>query len=72
MDTSQPRQIGRAEPVRVWDGSWWPATVVDHQYGGGLLIVRLENGVTFPVQRARLQLRDPARRGTDKPRRPCG
>jgi hypothetical protein len=34
--------------------------------------VRLENGVTVPAQKARLQLRDPALHGADKPRRPCG
>jgi hypothetical protein len=39
---------------------------------GGFLIVRLENGVTVPAQKASLQLRDPALHGADKPRGPCG
>jgi hypothetical protein len=69
MDASQVRQITRAAPVWVWDGNWWPAVVADTERGG-FLIVRLENGVTVPAQKAR-QLRDPALRGADKPRRPC-
>ena len=71
MDASHVRQITRAAPVWVWDGNWWPAVVADAERGG-FLIVRLENGVTVPAQRARLQLRDPALHGADKPRRPCG
>jgi hypothetical protein len=69
MDTSQ---IKRAAPVWVWDGYWWPAVVADAKRGNGSLIVRLENGVTVPVQKARLQPRDPTLGGHDKPRRPCG
>ena len=46
-----------------------PAVVADAERGG-FLIVRLENGVTVPAQKARLQLRDPALHGADKPRRP--
>jgi hypothetical protein len=58
MDASQVKQITRAAPVWVWDGNWWPAVVADAERGG-FLIVRLENGVTVPAQKARLQLRDP-------------
>ncbi len=72
MDASQAKQIKRAAPVWVWDGGWWPAIVADAERGGEFLIVRLENGVTLPVQRSRLQPRDPALCGTDKPRGPCG
>jgi len=68
MDASQAKQIKRAAPVWVWDGSWWPAIVADAECGG-FLIVRLESGVTLPVQRARLQPRDPALGGADKPLR---
>jgi hypothetical protein len=57
--------------VWVWDGNWWPAVVADAERGG-FLIVRLENGVTVPAQKASLQLRDPALHGADKPRGPCG
>jgi hypothetical protein len=71
MDASQIRQITRAAPVWVWDGNWWPAVVADAERGG-FLIVRLENGVTVPAQKASLQLRDPALHGADKPRGPCG
>ena len=72
MEASQAKQIKRAAPVWVWDGHWWPAVVDDARRGDGLLIVRLENGVTVPVRRARLQPRDPMLHGGDKPRRPCG
>ncbi len=72
MDASQAKQIKRAAPVWVWDGYWWPAVVADAERGGGVLIVRLENGITVPVQRARLQPRDPTLHGDDKPRRPSG
>jgi hypothetical protein len=64
----QAEQIKRAAPVWVWDGQWWPAVVADAKHGGGF--VRPENGVTVPVQRARLQSRDPKLHGRDKPRRP--
>jgi hypothetical protein len=53
---AQAEQIKRAAPVWIWDGHWWPAVVADATRGGELLIVRLENGVTVPVRRARLQL----------------
>ena len=72
MDGPQAKQIMRAAPVWVWDGHWWPAVVADAKRRGGLLIVRLENGVTVPVQRARLQPRDPMLRGDDKPRHHWG
>jgi hypothetical protein len=72
MDAPQAKQIMRAAPVWVWDGHWWPAVVADAKRRGGLLIVRLENGVTVPVRRARLQPRDPMLHGGDKPRRPWG
>jgi hypothetical protein len=72
MDAQQAKQIKRAAPVWVWDGHWWPAVVADAKRGDELLIVRLENGVTVPVRRARLQPRDPMLNGGDKPRRPCG
>ena len=72
MDASQAKQIKRLAPVWVWDGYWWPAVVANAKHDGGFLIVRLENGVTVPVQRARLQPRDPTLHGDDKPRRPCG
>ena len=72
MDGLQAKQIMRATPVGVWDGHWWPAVVADAKRRGGLLIVRLENGVTVPVRRARLQPRDPMLHGGDKPRRPWG
>jgi hypothetical protein len=72
MDASQARQITRAAPVWVWDGYLWPAIVANAEHGGGFLMVRLENGVTVPVQRARLQPRDPMLHGHDKLRRPCG
>jgi hypothetical protein len=71
MDASEAKQVKRAAPVWVWDGYWWPAVVADAKRGGGFLIVRLENGVTVPVQRTRLYPRDPGLRGHDKPRRPC-
>ena len=71
MDASQAKQIERTAPVWVWDGHWWPAVVTDAGPGGGYLIVRLGNGVTMPVPMARLQCRDPALRGADKPRRLC-
>lgn len=72
MDASRTKQIGCGDPVWVWDGGWWPATVVDPERGGGLLIVRLENGVTVPVRSTRLRPRDPALRGADRPRGPYG
>jgi hypothetical protein len=72
MDASQAKQIKRAAPVWVWDGSWWAAVVADAERSGGFLIVRLENGVTVPVLGARLQPRDPTLHGDDKPPRPCG
>jgi hypothetical protein len=72
MEASQTKQINRADPVWVWDGGWWPATIVAHECSAGSLIVRLENGVTVPVPMARLRPRDPELRGADKPRRPCG
>jgi hypothetical protein len=72
MDASQAKPINRAAPVWVWDGYWWPAVVADAERGGGFLIVRLEKGITVPVERARLQPRDPTLHGDDKPRRPCG
>jgi hypothetical protein len=69
---AQAEQIKRAAPVWIWDGHWWPAIVADATRGGELLIVRLENGVTVPVRRGRLQPRDPTLHGGDKPRRPWG
>jgi len=72
MDAPQAKQIKRAAPVWVWDGHWWPAVVAYAKRDGGLLIVRLENGVTVPVRRARLQPRDPMLHGGDKPLRPWG
>jgi hypothetical protein len=74
MDPCQAKQIEPAAPVWVWDGHWWPAIVADAsaKRGRGFLIVRFENGVTAPVPRARLQLRDPALRGADKPRHADG
>jgi hypothetical protein len=64
---AQAEQIKRAAPVWIWDGHWWPAVVADATRGGELLIVRLENGVTVPVRRARLQPRDPTRSPTTLP-----
>jgi len=72
MDASQAKHTKRAAPVWVWDGYWWPAVVADAERGGGFLIVRLENGITVPVEKARLPPRDPTLHGDDKPRRPCG
>jgi len=68
MDASQAKQIKRGAPGRVWDGNWWPTVVADAERAGRFLIVRFENGVTVPVERARLQARDPTPRGADKPR----
>jgi hypothetical protein len=72
MDASLPKQISVAAPVWVWDGHWWPGVVADARFARKFIIARLENGVTLPVQRTRLQPRDPMRHGDDRPRRPHG
>jgi hypothetical protein len=69
MGDSHEKQIKRGTPVWAWDGHWWPATVDDLRRSSGTLIVRLENAVTVPVERAQIQIRDPALHGADKPRR---
>jgi hypothetical protein len=69
MDAWQAKHVKRAAPVWVWDGHWWPAVVKYAGRGGGSLIVRLENGVTVPVSMDKLRPRDPALRGSDKPKR---
>ena len=47
--------------------AWWPAVAAEAIGNGGVLIVRLENGVTLPAERSRLRPRDPALHGNDKP-----
>jgi hypothetical protein len=70
MEGSRPKQIKRETAVWVWDGSWWPAVVIDGfiDRGERLLIVRFEHGVTAPARAADLEPREPNLRGADKPR----
>ena len=69
MDASPAKQIQRTATVWVWDGYWSPGVIADAEPANKFIIVRLENGVTLPVQRTRLQPRDPTLHGNDKPLR---
>jgi hypothetical protein len=72
LDESFRNKAARAAtPVWVWDGDWWPAIVAKPGRRFESLIVRLQNGVTVPVKKTRLQPRDPMLKGEDKPKRPC-
>jgi len=50
-------------PVWVWDGYWWPASVVlpALDLDSDLMLVRFENGVTAPVKAAGVRCREFAR-----------
>jgi hypothetical protein len=71
MNPSGTMQLEPATPVWVWDGNWWPAIVANADRGSEFLIVRLQNGVTVPVKKTRLESRDPMLDGGDRPKRPC-
>jgi len=60
-----PRITG-GSAVWVYEGlSWWRALVVHEK--GGYCIVRLDHGVTLPVNVAELRPRDPECNGADRP-----
>jgi hypothetical protein len=71
MNPSGTKQPEPGIPVWVWDGDWWPAIVANADRGFESLIVRIQNGVTVPVKKTRLQPRDPMLNGEDKPKRRC-
>jgi len=52
--------------VWVWDSTWLPAVVLQ-PVRTGCLLVRLEHGVTFSVNKAAVVPRDPNCRGSDLP-----
>jgi hypothetical protein len=69
MDASLPKQVNSAAPVWEWMAIGGLASLLTSD-SPQFIIVRLENGVTLPVNRTRLQPRDPMRRVDDRPRRP--
>ncbi len=52
-------------PIWVWDGYWWPASVVlsELDVEGDMMLVRFENGVTAPVKASDVRYRDPRTSG---------
>jgi len=70
MKTFRADEIKRDDPVWLWDGGWLAAVVADvlFEKGDKLVIVRFESGGSAPALVTDLNPRDPAARGSDRPR----
>ncbi len=69
VKTCRTAHIERSDPVWVWDGAWFPATVAEVALAPGRerLTVRFESGVSAPASFAALKPRDPDALGADRP-----